>query len=280
MSDSAARVRRFVRENRVLLTLLAAGLLLRLAVALPGLCGDAETCFSRPDTPGYLGPARALAAEGSCLVFRLFGPENAAALAVTLLLAGALIPLAVYWAGTVWFDRRTALWGCGFTVLNLTMLAQAPMLLSDTLFGLVAALMFGCFGKFHRKSDPRWFVLTLFLAGVGALIRPINSVWVLPALFLIAVRPGLGWKQKLAGGVAGLAAFLLVLLPWMGRNAALGAGWSIDTNTGAMYHQNGAMILARVNRSSFEEEKAKILAELETEFADAEKYPDRKSRSS
>ena len=66
----------------------------------------------------------------------------------------------------------------------------------------------------------------------------------------------------------------------MGRNAALGAGWSIDTNTGAMYHQNGAMILARVNRSSFEEEKAKILAELETEFADAEKYPDRKSRSS
>ena len=77
-----------------------------------------------------------------------------AALAVTLLLAGALIPLAVYWAGTVWFDRRTALWGCGFTVLNLTMIAQAPMLLSDTLFGLVAALMFGCFGKFHRKS--RW----------------------------------------------------------------------------------------------------------------------------
>ena len=301
MPDSAARVRRFVRENRVLLTLLAAGLLLRLAVALPGLCGDAETCFSRPDTPGYLGPARALAAEGSyldcpggepncgrapgfpffaSLVFRLFGPENAAALAVTLLLAGALIPLAVYWAGTVWFDRRTALWGCGFTVLNLTMIAQAPMLLSDTLFGLIAALMFGCFGKFHRKSDPRWFVLTLFLAGVGALIRPINSVWVLPALFLIAVRPGLGWKQKLAGGVAGLAAFLLVLLPWMGRNAALGAGWSIDTNTGAMYHQNGAMILARVNRSSFEEEKAKILAELETEFADAEKYPDRKSRSS
>lgn len=67
MSDSAARVRRFVRENRVLLTLLAAGLLLRLAVALPGLCGDAETCFSRPDTPGYLGPARALAAEGSYL---------------------------------------------------------------------------------------------------------------------------------------------------------------------------------------------------------------------
>lgn len=299
--EQPGRTVRFLRDNRALLILLAAGLLLRLAVALPGLCADAESCFSRPDSAGYLGPARALAAEGRYLdapggepnsgrapgfpffaaaVFRAFGSENAAALALALVIAGALIPLAVYRAGVVWTgDRKVALWACGFTVFNLTAIANAPMLLSDTLFGLAAALMLVCYGRFYRELDLRWFAATLALAAIGALIRPINSVWVLPALFLLAVTPKLGWKRKLAGGLAGLAAFLLVLLPWMGRNSALGAGWSIDTNTGAMYHQNGAMILARVNRSGFEEEKAKILAELDKEFADAAKYPDQKSRT-
>ncbi len=293
-------VLKFLRENRALLLLLAAGLLLRLAVALPGLCGDAEQSFSRPDTPGYLGPARALATEGEYLdepggapnsgrapgfplfaaaVFKLSGSDQAGTLAVSLLLLNALIPLAVYWGGTVWTDRKTALWACGLIVFNLTMIAQAPMLLTDTLFGLVAALMLGCYGKFHRLLEPRWFLLTLILAGIGALIRPINSVWVLPALFLLAVTPKFDWKRKLATGAAGLAVFLLILLPWMGRNAALGAGWCIDTNTGAMYHQNGAMILAQVNGSSFEEEKARMIAEIETEFADTTKYPDQKSRS-
>lgn len=300
-TEQPGRIVRFLRGNRVLLILLAAGLLLRLAVALPGLGKDAESCFSRPDSAGYLGPARALAAEGCYLdapggapnfgrapgfpvfaaaVFRLSGPRNATALVLSLLVAGALIPLAVYRAGMVWTgDREVALWACGFLAFNLTAIANAPMLLSDTFFGLVAALMLVCYGKFHRKLDLRWFAATLLLAGVGALIRPINSVWVVPALFLLAVTPGLGWRRKLAGGFAGLAVFLVVLLPWMGRNAALGAGWSIDTNTGAMYHQNGAMILARVNHSSFEEEKAKILAEQEAEFADAAKYPDWKSRT-
>ena len=299
MPDSAARVRRFVRENRVLLTLLAAGLLLRLAVALPGLCGDAETCFSRPDTPGYLGPARALAAEGSyldcpggepncgrapgfpffaSLVFRLFGPENAAALAVTLLLAGALIPLAVYWAGTVWFDRRTALWGCGFTVLNLTMIAQAPMLLSDTLLAFTAALQFCWFIRFLRHGRPADFLWCILFAALGALIRPINSVWILPALVLLFAAPAPGWRRKLWTGAAAALLFAAVLMPWMWRNARIGAGFCIDTNTGAMLHQNGAMLLAKVNGTSYEFEKAKILAELEQRFADHERFPDEASR--
>jgi len=296
----SGRIFRFLRDNRVLLILLAAGFLLRLAVALPGFQGDAGTHFSRPDSCGYLGPARALAVSGeylsepggkpdfrrapgfpffAALVLRAAGPDNMAALAFSLVVVGALIPLVVYWAGAVWFDRKTALWACGFMAFNLTMIAQSPMLLSDTLFGLVAALMLFCYGKFYRQLDIRWFVVTLLLAGIGALIRPINSMWIFPALFLLAVTPKLRWVHKLAAGVSGLAVFLLVLLPWMGRNAALGAGWSIDSNTGAMYHQNGAMLLARVNHSSFEVEKAKLLAQLKREFSDKVKYPDQKSRT-
>ena len=300
MKFDPATIRRFLRDNRILIILLAVGFLLRLAVALPGLCSDPATRFSRPDTRGYLGPAEALAVDGSyldepggtpncgrapgfpffaSLVFRTAGSDNIAALVLALIITGTLIPLAVYRAGTVWADRRTGLWACALTTLNLTMIAQSPMLLSDTLFGLLSAIVIACYGEFYRRRDIRFFALALFLAGVGALIRPINSVWLLPALFLLAVMPKLDWRRKLTAALAGTALFLLPLLPWMGRNATLGAGWSIDTNTGAMYHQNGAMLLAKVNGTSFEAEKAKILAELEIEFSDTEKYPDIKSRS-
>ena len=92
---------RFLRANRVLLILLAAGFLLRLAVALPGFQGGVGTHFSRPDSCGYLGPARALAVSGeylsgpggkpdfqrapgfpffASLVLRAAGPDNMAAL--------------------------------------------------------------------------------------------------------------------------------------------------------------------------------------------------------
>ncbi|MDR0931892.1 MAG: glycosyltransferase family 39 protein [Victivallales bacterium] len=296
------RICNFLRDNRVLLLLFVLGFLLRLALALPGYWSGADLSFARPDTPGYLGPAQALAQDNAyldspggvpncgrapgfpffaSLFFRLFGMSISAVetLVFGLILVGSLIPLAVYWAGKVWFDRRIGLWACGFTVLNLTMIANSPMLLSDTLFGLFVALTLGCYGMFYKHKAIGYFFIALFLAGIGALIRPINSVWVLPALFLIAVTPELNYRKKCLAAVGGATLFLLVIFPWMGRNAALGAGWVIDTNTGAMYHQNGAMLLSKVNHSGFEEEKAKILAELEKEFADKTKYPDLKSQS-
>ena len=58
---------RFLRENRVLLLLLAAGLAARLCLALPGLLTDPAERFSRPDSSGYLGPALALAESGRFL---------------------------------------------------------------------------------------------------------------------------------------------------------------------------------------------------------------------
>ena len=55
--------------------------------------------------------------------------------------------------------------------------------------------------------------------------------------------------------------FLTVITPWMYRNYSAGATFAIDTNTGAMRHQNGAMLMAEVNGSDFESEKSRLLAE-------------------
>ena len=64
----------------------------------------------------------------------------------------------------------------------------------------------------------------------------------------------------------------------MWRNYAAGADFDIDSNTGAMRHQNGAMLMAKVNGTDFESEKQKLLASEAAAFADTEKFPDERSK--
>ena len=90
--------------------------------------------------------------------------------------------------------------------------------------------------------------------------------------------PELNWKKKLIHTASISILFLLIITPWMLRNYLAGATFDIDTNTGAMRHQNGAMLMAKVNGTDFETEKAKLI-KLENEtFADTKKFPDERSR--
>ncbi|MGE4564173.1 MAG: hypothetical protein AB7F32_04830, partial [Victivallaceae bacterium] len=58
----------FITRHRWLLILLLAGIVLHLLLILPGLStNNPEAFFSRPDSPGYLGPGRALAVNHAYL---------------------------------------------------------------------------------------------------------------------------------------------------------------------------------------------------------------------
>ena len=287
-----SQLKLFCSRNRWLLLLLAAAFAVRLGVALPGILEDPAARFSRPDTPGYLEPARALVAEGTplsagrapgfplfaALVFRCFGVEAYGALAVLLVLVNTATLIPVWLAGREAGSSTAGVIAAALLGLNLTMTAQAPMFLSDTLAAFFAAWQFYFFVRFWKRREMWSFPVMIAVAALGALIRPINSAWIWPALFLLAVLPELPWRRKLALGAVSLAVFGAILFPRMAHNAARGAGFCIDTNTGAMYHQNGAMLLAKVNGTDYEAEKQKILAELDREFADKERYPDEKSR--
>ncbi len=295
-----AKIHSFLRENRLLLLLLAAGLAARFCLALPGLLTDPTGRFSRPDSSGYLNPALALAESGrfldapggepsavrapgfpalAALCYRLAGIGNNSALAVVLILFSTAAAIPVWLAGRELGGRRTGEIAAGLLLFNLTMMAQAPMLLSDTLLAFSVSLQFYWFVRFLRRGGrPADFLWSIFFAALGALIRPINSVWILPALVLLGAAPSPGWRRKLWTGAAAVLLFAAVLTPWMWRNFRIGAGFCIDTNTGAMLHQNGAMLLAKINGTSYESEKAKILSELKERFADHEAFPDEASR--
>ena len=265
----------------------------RLAVAWPGLLDNAAARFARPDTAGYISEATELATSGKIsgtgrvpgfpVLASLFvggaGELRWKRLAVSLSLLGAATGVLVFLAGSL-KSLKVGLVAGVLYAWNLTAVANAPMLLSDTLFGLLAAVQFLFFMHLWVKKRRWCFVPMVAVAALGVLIRPINLLWIFPALALLVLDfdAKLSWRRKLVYGAAGAFVFMLIVFPWMFRNVHLGAGFTPDTNTGAVYHQNGAMLMAQVNGTDFESEKERLLREAEMEFSDAGRYPDEASK--
>ena len=277
------------RKNIFLLygTLFIFSLLLRLAIAGFANCGEIKTV--RPDTGGYLSPAKSLVGSGrydstrrppgfpvlAAAVFKLGGNEKA--LSYTLAVISVLTVLAVARAGFLYGGHKVAATSGILYALNPTVLGNAPLLLSDSWAGLFAALQYCFFLEFYRKKRNWGFFACVIAAGIGVLIRPVNSLFILPLLFLLAFMK-LEWKRKLLYAGSGTLLFFAIFFPWMFRNAAQGAGFCVDTNTGAMYHQNGAMLLGEVTGRGYEFEKQRIRDEQEELFKDNVRFPDEKSR--
>lgn len=276
--------------------LFAAALLFRFAPLAAALAApEFPDNLSRPDTPGYLAPARSLAFSGVyegtgrapgfpfflSLCFRTTQNDDCRLPAALLTLIG--IASAALVGAAAWIlsgDRPTGILAGTLAALNLTAVANGPMLLSDTLFGLFAALQWLLFAAAMRRRNPFLLPLAAAVAAVGALIRPINVAWIAPLTVLILLFPGTPWKKRFAAAGISALVFFAVITPWMCRNRALGAGFTIDTNTGAMLHQNGAMLQAAVNGTDFEAEKAKLLDEQHEIFRDTTAFPDEASRES
>ena len=266
---------------------------LRLAVASPGLIRGEAKRFARPDTPGYLAEAKELAVKGritgtgrvpgfpvfASLFFDGSGNLKWKKLAVALSLLGAATSVLVFFAGNI-RSFKTGMAAGMLHACNLTAVVNSPMLLSDTLFGVLAAVQFLFFMQLWIRKRLWCFFPMVGVAALGVLVRPINLLWIFPALALLLLDfdAKLSWRKKLVFSFGGMVLFAAVATPWMFRNAALGAGFTPDTNTGAVCHQNGAMLMAKVNGTDFETEKAKLLAEEEREFSDKKRYPDEASK--
>ena len=269
-------------------TIFAVSFIARLLLSFNAL--DFPERFCRPDTMTYLGPAQALLegkffgtgrAPGYIVFAAFFKWISAEHHLFLLALAGAVLGsctiFPIYSGAKELAGRNCGLIAGSLWGLNLTALANASMILSDTLFAFFAACQFALFIRFYRRKKSRDFLLCILFAAVGTLIRPINLPWIAPALVMLWLLPKLSLKTKTLNTLGAIFITAALLLPWMGRNAASGAPWCIDTNTGAMVHQNGAMILAEARGSSYEEEKEKIRKEYDIIFKDRKKFPDERS---
>ncbi|MBO5822839.1 MAG: glycosyltransferase family 39 protein, partial [Lentisphaeria bacterium] len=143
-------------------TLLLAALIFRLVIAGFANCGEVKTV--RPDTVGYLTPAKSMIERGvydgtrrppgfpilAAAVFKCGGGEKA--LSYTLAALSALTVLAVARAGYLYGGHKAGAIAGILYAFNPTVLGNAPLLLTDTFAGLFAALQYWFFLEFYRKK--------------------------------------------------------------------------------------------------------------------------------
>lgn len=254
-------------------------MLLGAVVLLLFLCSTASAVkdparLLRPDSTGYLEPAKSLASEMSfpttqrppgyplaaAVLFFCGGGYTALAwLGMMMALAGSIITgmAAKLYSGNL----RAGIIAALFAGFNLTVIANAPLLLSDTLFFLFISLQLLFFLRFWKSARIYDIMITVCIAATATLIRPINQLFIFPLLVLIFCHSKLPLRKKFLTAAASAMLFAAIILPWMYRTYSMGATFAIDTNTGAMRHQNGAMLMAEVNDTDFESEKARLLAE-------------------
>ena len=282
-------MKNFLKSKYFFCIVLLLAFILRIIPAFSAVSDEKR--LIRPDSSGYLEPAVSMVENGSFSTTRrppgypLFasavyfcGGNNSALVFIQVLISVAACAVTVCAAKA--YSGSAAAGNCAglLAALNITAIANAPLLLSDTLFSLFAALQFLFFIRYKNSCNFPWLLATAATAAIATLIRPINQLFIIVLIVLIFFIPQISWKKKIIHSLSALILFLLIITPWMLRNYLSGATFDIDTNTGAMRHQNGAMLMAKVNGTDFESEKAGLLKiEAET-FADTQKFPDEKSK--
>ena len=274
-----------------------AALLLRVLLALPAL--NQPESLLRPDSMGYWNPALALAngdgfvdKVGSvtpemvrtigypawlALIIRCCGNSLlAAALSGIVLSASVVFPLS--WAIKTVSGERLALIGAWLYAFNITAIAVSPLILADTLLGLLAAwqLLFAVI--YIRKKSSAAFGMLTVIAVVGTLVKPVNLPVVLVGLPVILLTGVRSWSMFFKTVMIYLIVTGGLLVPFWVKNHRLCGDF--EGNTANIYFHNGSALMARAAGGSSEQWRQELLNKAEAEFAaHPEQYPTIKARN-
>ncbi|MBQ7731657.1 MAG: glycosyltransferase family 39 protein [Lentisphaeria bacterium] len=280
-------------RNRIALVFLFA-LAIRILCAWPALWsymgdGDMES-FMRPDSATYYFPARAFVETGKLTldvgsdfpavqrppgyIFFLVAVIFLSCPPVIGCLVDALTVFPVALAGRRLAGRRAGFWAAVLYALNLTALANAPLILADSLLGFLCAWQVFFFVRAWRTKRLSDFLFGAVFAAAATLTKPVNLPVLLGLIpFVLApvlMRP---WRKAACAALLTFLVFGAMVVPWMLRNQSIGAGFVLDRNSGLTALHNTAAILARVNGTDGDTERAALEAEAEAAFADkSEQY--------
>lgn len=181
------------------------------------------TYINAPDAlPGpshaYWMPLQSLVSAASMVIF---GATFAAAQVPSVLCFAGLVLLACWLGGRLGNNPRHA-WIAGLLMLFSGFFT--PFWTStDTfaLYGLVGSLALVAMGCGRETGDWRWYAASGVLGGLAHLTRADGLLLVLVALMIIFwPRRGFDWTLAIKTAVACLIAYILVMSPWLVRNAS------------------------------------------------------------
>jgi len=288
------------KQKMILISVLVITLVLRLLMIIPGLANPEKTFF-RPDSSSYVQPALSLAEHGSynngpdssepatlrppgfsafLSVIFLFNNGGLKLPVLIFCILGTLTCLMVFCTGRLFGGYNVGIIAALLFSLNITSISAVPFFLSDLLFAFLSVLQLYFFSRFYFNRNILFLWISIFLAGLATLTRPVSLLWIIPCMFLILIFKEWSWKKRLAGILSCLLIFLAVITPWMLRNKMIGAGFSLSTNAGeTLLFHNGAVLQAHAKGGSPEAIRAQMRKDVQLEFTrNPEKYPDEKSK--
>jgi dolichol-phosphate mannosyltransferase len=256
----------------LVLTVFFIALLARLLIIIPGINEPAKN-YSRPDTPTYLKPAYSLSQTGNyslninttkpyayrapgypfymSLFYKFTDNLEYSIILMCFISALTCIPIFYigYYFGSKWIGFIAGL----LFALNITSIAHAPLLLTDTLFTFFIAMQFWYFMKFYFTQRPLFLFLAVFLASIATYIRPIEFFWIFPCIFLVLIYKNFYFKKKVIISLFLIFLFFIPILPWMTRNYINKAGFTLATDTGNLVYHPGAVLLGKIENKSPED---------------------------
>ena len=245
----------------------------------------------RPDSLGYLRPAIALAKNGvystelgsavaetsraigfpffMSIFFKFFNETTAVITASLVLVFLSSLSVFFVYATARLFNcsRNWSLFAASLVALNATAIASSPLMLSDTLHVFFATVLVYFFTRYYFAKNPLYAVISMFFCGIATLIRPVNLVWCLPAVFLILINNHHMLKVRILTAISSLLIFFAVITPWMARNYYAGSGFVIDDNYGNMLYHNGATLLAKAEGGDSGKIRAQLIRKTQNHFA-------------
>ncbi len=153
--------------------------------------------------------------------YRLFGLQNHDAIRLIQAVLSLVNVVIVFRLGLLLFSRQVAVVAAALFCFYPSMLGFNNLILSETLFTLLASLAILLTGEaIHRQSLPLLAAAGIVI-GLGALTRSILWLY-LPflSLFLLFVWQG-NWRAKATAGLVVATTFAVTIAPWAYRNTKI-----------------------------------------------------------
>ena len=150
--------------------------------------------------------------------YQLFGVQNHDAIRLAQAALSLVNVVIVYRLGLLLFSGQAAVVAAALFCFYPSMLGFNNLILSETLFTLLASLAVLLTGEAIQRHSLRWLAVAGIVLGLGVLTRSILWLY-LPflTLFLLIVWEG-DWGRKAAAGLVLVAAFVVTIAPWAYRN--------------------------------------------------------------
>ena len=125
----------------------------------------------------------------------------------------------------------------------------------------------------ERRHDPFLFFCAVSCGAAGALVRPVNLLWIVPCAVAVFFVRGIRFRRKLLYAAVSVLLFGLVLFPWLARNQAIGAGFRLDSSSAVTLIHNASALESSVTGEAADQIRQRYFEELERIYeADPERF--------